>query len=53
VDRAIALAPGGRLVVEDETLGMSTADELRGELQRGLTRDASDLNPLRVFGTRK
>jgi hypothetical protein len=53
VDRAIALAPGGRLVVEDENLGMKTADELRGELQRGLTRDASDLNPLRVFGTRK
>jgi len=53
VDRAIALAPGGRLVVEDETLVMKTADELRAELQRGLTRDASDLNPLRLFGTRK
>lgn len=53
VDRAIALAPGGRLVVEDDNLGLKTADELRGELQRGLTRDASDLNPLRLFGTRK
>ena len=53
VDRAIALAPGGRLVVEDDNLGMKTADELRSELQRGLTRDASDLNPLRLFGTRK
>ena len=53
VDRAIALAPGGRLVVEDETLGMKTGDELRAELQRGLVRDASDLNPLRLFGTRK
>jgi hypothetical protein len=53
VDRAIALAPGGRLVVEDDNLGMKTADELHGELQRGLTRDASDLNPLRLFGTRK
>jgi hypothetical protein len=53
VDRAIALAPGGRLVVEDDNLGMNTADELRGELQRGVTRDASDLNPLRLFGTRK
>ena len=52
-DRAIALAPGGRLVVDDETLGMQTADELRAELQRGLTRDASDLNPIRLFGTRK
>jgi hypothetical protein len=53
VDRATALAPGGRLVVEDETLGMKTGDELRAELQRGLVRDASDLNPLRLFGTRK
>lgn len=52
-DRAIALAPGGRLVVEDDNLGMKSADELRAELQRGLTRDASDLNPLRLFDTRK
>jgi hypothetical protein len=53
VDRAIALAPGGRLVVEDETLGMRNGDELRAELRRGLTSDASDLNPMRLFGTRK
>lgn len=53
VDRAIGLAPAGRLVVEDDNLGMKSADELRAELQRGLTRDASDLNPLRVFETRK
>jgi tetratricopeptide (TPR) repeat protein len=53
VDRAIGLAPAGRLVVEDDNLGMKTADELRAELQRGLTREASDLNPLRVFETRK
>jgi hypothetical protein len=53
VDRAIALAPGHRLVVEDENLGMHTADELRAELQRGVTRDASDLNPLKVFRSRK
>lgn len=53
VDRAIALAPGGRLVVEDDNLGMKSADELRAELRRGLERDASDLNPLRVFDTRK
>jgi tetratricopeptide (TPR) repeat protein len=53
VDRAIALAPANRLVVDDQDLGMRTADELRAELQRGMTRDASDLNPMRMFGTRK
>lgn len=53
VDKAIALAPGGRLVVDDPDLQMHSADELRAELQRGVTRDASDFNPLRVFGTRK
>jgi hypothetical protein len=49
VDRAIALAPGQRLVVDDPDLGMHTGDELRAELQRGLTREASDLNPLRIL----
>jgi hypothetical protein len=53
VDKAIALAPGGRLVVDDPDLQMQSADELRAELQRGLVRDASDFNPLRVLGKRK
>lgn len=53
VDLAISLAPENRLVVDDTNLGMKSADELRAELQRGLTRDASDLNPLRVFEPRK
>lgn len=53
IDRAIALAPGNRLVVNDPDLKMQSADELRAELQRGLSRDASDLNPLRVFRDRK
>ena len=53
VDKAIALAPAGRLVVDDPDLQMHSADELRAELQRGVTREASDFNPLRVFGTRK
>ena len=53
VDRAIAASPDGRVLVDDAMLGMKSADELRAELQRGLTRDASDLNPLRVFETRK
>jgi hypothetical protein len=53
VDKAIALAPGGRLVVDDPDLQMHSADELRAELQRGLVRDASDFNPLRMLGKRK
>jgi hypothetical protein len=52
-DRAIALAPDHRLIVDDRDLGIKSADELRAELQAGLTRDASDLNPLQVFRTRK
>ncbi|MCA1586715.1 MAG: hypothetical protein LC791_18735, partial [Acidobacteria bacterium] len=39
VERAIALAPGGRLVVDDDpNLGAPSADELEAELQAGLTR---------------
>jgi len=53
IDKAIALAPDGRLVVDDLELSMHSADELRAELTAGLKRDASDFNPLRVFGTRK
>jgi hypothetical protein len=32
---------------------MRSADELRAELQSGLTREAADFNPLKVFRTRK
>lgn len=53
VDRAIALAPGGRIVVDDPTLRIHTADELKVELDSGARRDASDLNPLRIFRERK
>ena len=53
VNRAIEVAPGNRLVVEDETLGMRTAVELKAELERGLKREPSDLNPLRAFEPRK
>lgn len=53
VDRAIAVAPDHRLVVDDPGLGLRTADELRAELERGLTREASDFNPVRLFRTRK
>ena len=53
VERAIARAPGGRLVVADPTLQMHTADELRAELQRGLVAELSDLNPMKVLEPRK
>jgi hypothetical protein len=53
VERAIAVAPGGRLDVLDQSLGMRTADELRAELSRGLTRDASDFDPRRLLRERK
>jgi tetratricopeptide (TPR) repeat protein len=52
-DRAIALAPNQRLVVDDPGLDMKSADELKAELERGVTRDASDLNPLKVFRKRQ
>lgn len=53
VDMAIALAPAGRVVVEDPELQLRSADELRAELDAGLRRDASDFNPLRVMRKRK
>jgi hypothetical protein len=53
IDKAIAAAPDGRLIVDDAGLQMHSADELRAELQRGVTREASDFNPLRVFRARK
>jgi tetratricopeptide (TPR) repeat protein len=53
IDLAIALAPDHRLLVDDPELGMHSADELKAELQRGVTREPSDFNPLKVFRTRK
>src|SRR5262245_196975 len=49
INRAIAVAAGGRVVVEDPDLQMKNADEVKAELEAGLRRDVSDLNPLRVF----
>jgi hypothetical protein len=53
VTRAMAASPDGRVVVADPDLGMQSADELRAELERGLTREASDLDPRRVLRGRK
>jgi hypothetical protein len=53
IDRAIALAPSGRLVIDDNNLQMRTGEELKAELEAGLRREASDFNPMRVFKERK
>ncbi len=54
VDRAIALVPDGRVVVNDDPkLLMHSADELRAELDAGRRFEGSDLNPLRLFRKRK
>src|SRR5262245_41049000 len=53
VDRAMALAPDGHLDVDKPTLGIRTADTLKVELEAGIRRNASDLNPLRVIRERK
>lgn len=53
LNRAIAAAPGGRIVVSDPELQLHTADELGAELRAGQRREWSDLNPMRVFGSRK
>jgi len=54
LDRAEAVAPGGRVVVADDPdLGAPTSEELRVELLEGLRADASDFNPLGALRTRK
>jgi hypothetical protein len=53
VNRAIALAPEGRLMIDEPDLQIRSADELKAELERGLDVDASDLNPMRALRPRK
>ena len=54
INRAIDLAPSGRLVIDDDPdLQMRSADEVKAELEAGLVREASDFNPFRVLETRK
>jgi hypothetical protein len=52
-NKAVALAPGGRLRVEDANLQMRSADELKAELEAGLRTEVADLNPLKIFRRRK
>ena len=53
VNRAMARAPGGRIVVDAADLQMRSGDELKAELEAGLRRDASDFNPARLLRSRK
>lgn len=53
VNKAIALAPGGRLRVDDSNLEMHSADELKAELEAGLRTEPADFNPLKIFRRRK
>jgi len=52
LQRATELA-GGVVHADDDRLLLRTSDELRAELERGILRDASDVDPRRVFDRRK
>ena len=53
VNRAIALQSASTLTVDDPDLRMHTAAELKAELEQGIERSWSDVNPLKVLRTRK
>jgi hypothetical protein len=52
LERAMAASPNGHVRIEDSNLTLKSSDEVRAEFERGLVRDASDLNPMRVFDSR-
>jgi hypothetical protein len=52
LEHAVAIAPGGKVVVDDANLTLKSSDELKAEIERGLSRDASDLNPMRLLRAR-
>jgi hypothetical protein len=53
VNRAIALSSTSPLTIDDPDLHMHTPAELKVELEQGLERGWSDVNPLKVLRTRK
>ena len=53
VDRAALASPTGHVVVDDPGLQMHSSEELKAELQRGMSHELSDLNPMNVLRTRK
>ena len=50
--RAVAASAGGVVRVHDPDLTLQSSDEVAEAFARGLRRDVSDLNPLRVMETR-
>jgi hypothetical protein len=52
-NRAITLASGSPLTVDDPNLLIHTAAELKTELEQGTERSWSDVNPFKVLRTRK
>lgn len=52
VDHAIAVAPGGRIVVDDPGLQMHSGDELKAELEAGI-KTHTTLNPLTAIERRR
>jgi hypothetical protein len=53
VNRAINLSPNGTLVVDDPDLQLHTPAELKAELEQGTETSWKDLNPLKLWRTRK
>jgi hypothetical protein len=53
IAQAVSVAPGGHVRVDDPGLTMHSSDELKAELEAGLTSDWSDLNPMRLLQPRK
>jgi hypothetical protein len=52
LEHARSLTPSGSIQVDDPDLRLKTAEEMAAEFDRGLTRELSDLNPVRVFRER-
>ena len=53
VNRAIDLSAASTLTIDDPDLNLHTGAELKAELEQGLERTWSDVNPLKVLRTRK
>ncbi len=52
-NRAANLASTAQLSIDDPNLKMHTVAELKAELEQGVERSWSDVNPLKVLRTRK
>ncbi len=53
VNRAANLGSNTQLTIDDPNLKMHTVAELKAELEQGMERSWSDVNPLKVLRTRK